>query len=90
MQLKISNNQLYSNLVSNITRYDVPKYDDDGNIVYNGEGKVIYVGNDDTEYNLFISEEYSHYDNYDKFLLDYFNDVVKNNEIYDLLKFRYV
>ena len=59
MQLKISNNQLYSNLVSNVTRYDIPKYDANGNISYNEEGKVIYNGNDDTEYNLFTSEEKS-------------------------------
>lgn len=87
MQLKISNNQLYSNLITNVTRYNVPKYDEDGKISYNDKGEVIYTGNDEIEYSKYLE---SNYTNYDKFLLDYFNNVVKNGMIYDLLIFKEV
>ena len=79
MQLKVANNQLYSNLVSNVTRYDVPQYaiaaDEEngiaiGDLSYNTEGKVLYKGNDAIEYNSFLK---STYENYDKFLLDAFS-----------------
>ena len=87
MQLKISNNQLYSNLITNVTRYNIPKYDEDGKISYNDKGEVIYTGNDEIEYSKYLE---SNYTNYDKFLLDYFNNVVKNGMIYDLLIFKEV
>ena len=79
MQLKISNNQLYSNLVSNVTRYDIPLYatevDEEngiaiGDLSYNAKGEVIYKGNDTVEYNSFLK---SSYENYDKYLLDAFS-----------------
>jgi hypothetical protein len=82
MQLKVANNQLYSNLVSNVTRYNVPMYatanDPDNNISigdlsYNAENKVIYKGNDTIEYNSFLK---SSYENYDKYLLDAFSGKV--------------
>jgi len=85
MQLKISNNQLYSNLITNITRYKVPEYNQDtGEITY-VDDKVKYKDNDNTEYALY---EQSDYTNYDKFLLDYFSAI--NSEIYDLLVFKEV
>lgn len=79
MQLKVSNNQLYSNLVSNVTRYDIPSYateaDEENNIaigdlIYNTDGEVAYKGNDTVEYNSFLK---SSYENYDKYLLDAFS-----------------
>ena len=78
---KVRNIQNYTDLVTNITRYDVPTYDVDGNLVYNTKGELVYAS-DEEYYNQFkIQKEFANYD----FFLQ-----AKLGPDYDLLKFREV
>ena len=61
---KVRNIQNYTDLVTNVTRYHVPTFDADGNVIYNEEGTVVYT--EDTEYyKAFTANDQKEYLNYD-------------------------
>ena len=78
---KVRNIQNYTDLVTNITRYNVPTYDADGNLVYNTKGELVRTS-DEEYYNQFKDQK--EFTNYDFFLQ------AKLGPDYDLLEFREV
>ena len=80
---KIRNIQNYTDLVTNITRYNVPTYDDNHNLVYNSQGDLVYDV-DTKYYEAFTAETQKEFTNYDFFLQ------AQLGADYDLLQFREV
>jgi hypothetical protein len=80
---KIRNIQNYTDLVTNITRYNVPTYDDNHNLVYNSQGDLVY-DIDTKYYEAFTAETQKEFTNYDFFLQ------AQLGADYDLLQFREV